>query len=112
MSYVPTEWKSGDTVTSTKLNKMEQGISSIACMNILIVHEITENNQNNFSTHLDKTWEEMFNADVCFIVSKDIETNSSTVSLVTSISYFDGDYMVTADNKTYYASSPNDYLEV
>lgn len=28
MSYTPTEWKSGDTVTSAKLNKMEQGIAS------------------------------------------------------------------------------------
>lgn len=27
MSYEPTEWKSGDVVTSAKLNKMEQGIS-------------------------------------------------------------------------------------
>lgn len=27
MSYTPTNWKAGDTVTSTKLNKMEQGIA-------------------------------------------------------------------------------------
>ena len=27
MSYVPTNWKSGDVVTSAKLNKMEQGIA-------------------------------------------------------------------------------------
>lgn len=28
MSYEPTIWKSGDVVTSAKLNKMEQGIAS------------------------------------------------------------------------------------
>ena len=28
MSYTPTNWKAGDTVTSTKLNKMEQGIAA------------------------------------------------------------------------------------
>lgn len=28
MSYEPTTWKSGDVVTSAKLNKIEQGISS------------------------------------------------------------------------------------
>lgn len=28
MSYEPTNWKSGDTVTSAKLNKMEQGIAN------------------------------------------------------------------------------------
>ena len=28
MSYIPTTWESGDTITSQKLNKMEQGIVS------------------------------------------------------------------------------------
>lgn len=28
MAYEPTEWKSGDVVTSAKLNKMEQGIEN------------------------------------------------------------------------------------
>lgn len=28
MSYTPTQWKAGDTVTSAKLNKMEQGIAA------------------------------------------------------------------------------------
>lgn len=28
MSYTPTVWKSGDVVTSTKLNKIEQGIAN------------------------------------------------------------------------------------
>ena len=29
MSYSPTTWQSGDTVTSTKLNNIEQGISAL-----------------------------------------------------------------------------------
>lgn len=28
MAYEPTQWKAGDTVTSAKLNKMEQGIAA------------------------------------------------------------------------------------
>lgn len=28
MSYTPTEWKAGDLVTSTKLNKLEQGVAN------------------------------------------------------------------------------------
>ena len=28
MSYTPTTWTTGDTITATKLNKMEQGIAS------------------------------------------------------------------------------------
>lgn len=29
MSYTPTQWKSGDTVTSAKLNKIENGIKNL-----------------------------------------------------------------------------------
>lgn len=28
MAYEPTEWKSGDVVTSAKLNKLEQGVAN------------------------------------------------------------------------------------
>ena len=34
MSYTPTTWKSGDTVTSAKLNKIEQGIAT-SCANFI-----------------------------------------------------------------------------
>lgn len=51
MSYEPTTWKSGDVVTSAKLNKMEQGIANAGA---LIVHD------NNGT--LDKTWQEIHDA--------------------------------------------------
>lgn len=38
MSYTPTEWKSGDIVTSEKLNKLEQGVAN-GGGNILVVEE-------------------------------------------------------------------------
>jgi len=28
MAYEPTTWKAGDTVTSAKLNKLEQGVAA------------------------------------------------------------------------------------
>ena len=37
MSYEPTNWKSGDVVTSAKLNKLEQGVAAGS----LIVHVTT-----------------------------------------------------------------------
>lgn len=49
MSYTPTNWKAGDTVTSAKLNKMEQGIANGG--EIQVVH------CNNGT--LDKTWQEI-----------------------------------------------------
>ena len=52
MSYTPTNWKSGDVVTSAKLNKLEQGVASAG--GVLIV---TETNGT-----LDKTWQEIHDA--------------------------------------------------
>ena len=51
MSYTPTEWKAGDTVTSAKLNKLEQGVASSGS-GVLMVHV-------NEETALDKTWKEI-----------------------------------------------------
>jgi len=55
MSYEPTTWKSGDTVTSAKLNKMEQGIANAGGGGgALVVHVVDET--------LDKTWQEIHDA--------------------------------------------------
>lgn len=51
MSYEPTNWKSGDTVTSAKLNKMEQGIANAG---VLVVHDVEGT--------LDHTWQEIHDA--------------------------------------------------
>ena len=67
MSYEPTEWKAGDTVTSAKLNKIEQGIKN----NILIANLIPTGQVNE--GYLDKTWQEIYDADFCVITS--IDTN-------------------------------------
>lgn len=52
MAYTPTTWATGDTITSTKLNKMEQGIANAG--NIMIA--------TDSSTTLDKTFAEIYNA--------------------------------------------------
>jgi len=41
MAYEPTTWKSGDVVTSAKLNKIEQGIASGG---VLVVAEDADTN--------------------------------------------------------------------
>lgn len=38
MSYEPTNWKTGDVVTSAKLNKLEQGVAN-GSGNVLVVEE-------------------------------------------------------------------------
>lgn len=63
MSYTPTEWQNGDTVTAEKLNKLEQGVADAGGggSGILIVHD-TEGT-------LDKTYAEIKAAFVAVIVT-------------------------------------------
>ena len=44
MSYTPTTWVTGDTVTATKLNKMEQGIANAGGGVDLIIYTDSNNN--------------------------------------------------------------------
>lgn len=60
MSYEPTEWKSGDVITSAKLNKMEQGIAAggTGGGGVGTVH-ISPNEQDTAYV-MDKTFEEIY----------------------------------------------------
>ena len=53
MSYTPTNWTTGDTITATKLNKMEQGIADGGGGALII----TDTNGT-----LDKTFAEIYDA--------------------------------------------------
>ena len=61
MSYTPTEWKVGDKVTSTKLNKLENGVANSGGGETFVVH------LNNQTLYLDKTWNEI---DTAFLAGK------------------------------------------
>ena len=55
MSYTPTTWVTGDTITATKLNKMEQGIAGAGAGDILFDIGVADG-------VLDKTWTEIYTA--------------------------------------------------
>lgn len=55
MSYIKNTWKAGDTVTSAKLNNIEDGIAAANNSSIFIVHETDDST-------LDKTWAEIHDA--------------------------------------------------
>lgn len=108
MSYEPTNWKDGDLVTSAKLNKIEQGIA--AGGGVLIVHE----DENGM---LDKTWQEIYDADACIIYTFDdsdklfelvvkVGTAIQSSGKLDSIQVF---IIVTQGQITYVASSQDDY---
>lgn len=101
MSYTKNTWKSGDTVTSAKLNKMEQGIAG--CANILIINTVTEDDV----TALDKTWQEIFDADMPFIV--EVGEDFKGFLPVTEINVDEGEYVVRTSSTSYIAQTADDY---
>lgn len=42
MSYTPTEWKTGDVVTSAKLNKLEQGVADSSGVLVVTVTDASD----------------------------------------------------------------------
>ena len=59
MSYIPTNWKAGDTVTSAKLNKLEQGVAN-GGSNMVMMTMTPSNNDNIMTFTLNKTWQEIW----------------------------------------------------
>lgn len=59
MSYTPTEWKNGDTITAEKLNKIESGIKEGS--EVLFV-KWKEGFYDQGMHCLDKTWGELYDA--------------------------------------------------
>ncbi len=53
MAYTPTTWVTGDTITTSKLNKIEQGIVGAGCF--LVKYQTN-------SMALNKTWQEIVDA--------------------------------------------------
>ena len=72
MSYEPTNWKAGDTITSAKLNKIEQGVAN----GIWIIPVIIEydENENHYVAQLG-------NGNITFQVLEDAMRNGTLVIL-------------------------------
>jgi hypothetical protein len=94
MPYEPTEWKSGDVVTSAKLNNMERGIASGG---VLVVTD-TEGT-------LDKTWQEIH--DAAFAVIKTVDGNILPIIYCGS---FDSSFVLSAINPNGGQYAEVDYL--
>ena len=81
MSYEPTNWKAGDTVTSVKLNKLEQGVARAGVLVVGIDDE---------TGALDKTWQEIHDAG--FTVVKHDNVHGTIIGYVTMVGQGDGVY--------------------
>jgi len=111
MSYEPTNWKSGDTVTSAKLNKMEQGIANAGGGGggALVVNCDAE------SGALDHTWQEIWDAvsETIVAIVKSAGDAEKYILYVCDVYADSGDYGLEAiglpDNANYLASSADGY---
>lgn len=73
MAYTPTTWSSGDTITDTKLNKIEQGIAGVN----LLVGATTTTSGSTTTITLDKTCQEIYDAFMAGDSIKIILSNTS-----------------------------------
>ena len=95
MSYEKNEWQTGDTITATKLNHMEDGIAGGG--GVLVVNSVYDEQAD--TTTLDKTWQQIHDADYCILkVIYDKETDYSPVIAVAETPF--NKYKVTAINLT------------
>ena len=99
MSYTPTNWKSGDVVTSAKLNKLEQGVADAGGA-LVVTHT---------DGTLDKTWQEVHDA----MLSSGavlVNQNSGVTSFVFAGTSGLGQYHVdTAMGDEFYTDSADGY---
>jgi len=67
MSYTPTVWKSGDVVTSAKLNKLENGVAAAGGGSVLVINATPDfdhaESEEEVPLTLDKTAAEILAAD-------------------------------------------------
>lgn len=85
MSYDPTNWQTGDVVTSQKLNKLEQGVADAGGGGLLIVNMTMTGD----AMTLDKTWQEIYDA-VPAVMVVDPTENDKSVYMVYEVFVDDG----------------------
>ena len=112
MSYTPTEWKTGDIVTSTKLNKLEQGVANAGALVVNI--SVTDNGDDTYTYTCDKTAGEIYAAcpNVLFVMVN--PRGLSLVFLINAYGFFEGDgyaFIVFIDEMeaNFLAASAEDY---
>lgn len=113
MSYTPTEWKTGDVVTSAKLNKLEQGVADAGGGGVLVV--------DNVNVTLSETWQTIYDAIVAGTPTyvRLVQTGEipyAVIDAVYEVSVGDGDvqpegtyYVSTIGNQVFTCSAGNEY---
>lgn len=107
MAYEPTNWKTGDIVTSAKLNKLEQGVQDAGP---LIVNIVTVSG----GRRLDKTWNQIHDAGLFFLCDDNQNERMYMLGSIYSEEQSGGPVIYKVENLivggfTYDTLDPNDY---
>ena len=104
MAYEPTNWKSGDVVTSAKLNKLEQAVASGG---VMVVNATFD---GGVAT-LDKTWQEIYDdiASGSFVYIKVNGKGLASFEVVKRISISDDLWKVESEGYTFSVATPSGY---
>lgn len=104
MSYTPTNWKTGDIVTSEKLNKLENGVADAGGSGWLVVG-VTD---DGTASICNKTAGEILSASPFVLFYESIEGNGAVEFLSVFTSGI-GYTFVTTGGKSYVALRADDY---
>lgn len=118
MSYTPTEWKTGDVVTSAKLNKLEQGVADAGGV-VIVTGTINED-----TVTLGKTYSEIkadymagYTVVILFETERGEDATETDWNQVTGFNEYTGTdpqsdpaaYTVVAFDARFTATDPNGY---
>ena len=82
--YEPTNWKTGDVVTSAKLNKLEQGVANSG----VVVHITITQEGNTITYTLDKTYRQIKDALESGVLPIILEDGGNGLYRVSGVTYF------------------------
>ena len=95
MAYEPTQWRSGDTITSERLNKMEQGIAGSG--DVYVLHTTrtevpAENDGGETTTTYSSVELREDGLPICLIIDNAVNgANNTTYASVINLSSYDNE---------------------
>lgn len=117
MSYTPTNWSNGDSITAAKLNKMEQGIedASGGGAEPLIVNVVDDSDHAKMV--FDKTWNEVktaFGGGQSVVLSVSDSSSDEfyqAIQVISKSKYDTPAYNVQTSTSTYSCNTADGYPE-
>lgn len=106
MAYTKTTWATGDVVTATKLNNMENGIANATPF--IIGYEI-EGNTMTLQNTWQEIWDKVSNGSIPYILTIDNETDYLDICTNMTMEIEEGTYILDLGGNHYTTDNANGY---